>query len=116
MDVVLISLHFAEELAVVKSDFGEKFDQQLKHLITEFADVTEEPQGLPPHRGHLDHKVKLTSYPVVHSRFSGTRVSRARAAMRTRYLDRIGDRTIVREILNVRVRCMMCMVMWQSSA
>ena len=39
------------------------FDQQLKHLITEFADVTVEPQGLPPHRGHLDHKVKLTSYP-----------------------------------------------------
>jgi len=33
------------------------------NLITEFADVTEEPQGLPPYRGHLDHKVKLTSYP-----------------------------------------------------
>ena len=33
-----------------------------KKLITKFADVTEEPQGLPPHRGHLDHKVKLTSY------------------------------------------------------
>ena len=48
-------------------------------------------------------------YYVVHSRFSGTRVSRARAAMRTRYPDRIGDRTIVREILNVLVRCMMCM-------
>jgi hypothetical protein len=46
---------------------------------------------------------------VVHSRFSGTRVSRARAAMRARYLDRIGDRTIVREVLNVRVRCMMRM-------
>ena len=29
----------------------------------EFADVTEESQGLPPHRGHLDHKVKLTGYP-----------------------------------------------------
>jgi hypothetical protein len=29
--------------------------------------------------------------------------------MRTRYPDRIGDRTIVREVLNVRVRCMMCM-------
>ena len=63
VDVFLISLHFAEELATVKSYFGEQFDQQLKHLITEFVDVTEEPQGLPPHRGHLDDKVKLTGYP-----------------------------------------------------
>jgi hypothetical protein len=62
-DVFLISLHFAEDLATVKSDFGEQFDQQLKQLITEFADITEEPQGLPPHRGHLDHKVTLTGYP-----------------------------------------------------
>ncbi len=59
-DVFLISLQFVEELTNVKSDFGEQFDQQLKHLIIEFADVTEEPQGLPPHRGHLDYKVKLT--------------------------------------------------------
>jgi hypothetical protein len=63
VDVFLISLQFAEDLATVKSDFGEQYDQQLKHLITEFADVTEEPKGLPPHRGHLDHKVKLTGYP-----------------------------------------------------
>ena len=61
--VLLTFLYFAEELATVKSDFGEQFDQHLKHLITEFADVTEEPQGLHPHRGHLDHKVKLTGYP-----------------------------------------------------
>ena len=59
----LISLHFAEELATAKSDFEEQFDQQLKHLITEFADVTEEPQGLPPHRRHLDHKMILIGYP-----------------------------------------------------
>ena len=57
VDVFLISLHFVEELATVKSDFREHFNQQLRHLITEFADVTEEPQGLPPYRGHLDHKV-----------------------------------------------------------
>jgi hypothetical protein len=63
VDAFLISLHFAKDLATVKSDFGEQFDQHLKHLITEFADVTEEPQGLPPHRGNLDHKVKLTGYP-----------------------------------------------------
>ena len=63
MDVFLISLHVAEELAAVKSEFGGHFNRQLKLLITEFADVTEEPQGLPPHRGHLDHKVKLIGYP-----------------------------------------------------
>ncbi len=44
MDVFLISLHFSEELATVESDFGEQFDQQLGHLITEFTDITEEPQ------------------------------------------------------------------------
>jgi len=43
-DVFLISLHFAEDLASVKSYFGDQFDQQLKQLITEFADVTEEAQ------------------------------------------------------------------------
>jgi len=48
-DAFLISLHFAEEIASVRSDFVEKFDQQLKHLITEFTDITEESQGLPPH-------------------------------------------------------------------
>ncbi len=58
-----LSLHFAEDLASVKSDFGDQFDQQLKQLITEFADVTKEPQGLPPYQGHLDHKLKLTGYP-----------------------------------------------------
>ena len=59
-DVFIISLHFDEELATVKTVLRERFDQQLKHLITEFADVTNEPQGLPPHRRHRDHKVKLT--------------------------------------------------------
>ena len=62
-DILLTPLHFGEGLASVKSDFGEQFNQQLKQLITEFANVTEEPQGLPPHRGYLDHDVKLTGYP-----------------------------------------------------
>ena len=62
--VFLISLQFAEELASVKSEFREQIDQQLKQLITEFADITEESQGLPPHWGHLDHNVKLTGYPT----------------------------------------------------
>jgi hypothetical protein len=61
--VFLIFLHFAEDLASVKIDIRDQCYQHLKQLITEFADVTEEPQGLPPHRGHLDHKVKLTAYP-----------------------------------------------------
>ena len=54
-DVLLISIHIAQDLASVKSVFGELFDQQLKKIIKEFADVAEEPQGLSPHRGHLDH-------------------------------------------------------------
>ena len=62
-DIFLISLHFAEDVASVKNDFGEHFDQQLKQLITKLTVVTEEPQGLSPHRGHLDHKMKLTDYP-----------------------------------------------------
>ena len=49
----LISLHFVEDLASVTSDFGDQFDQQPKQLVTEFADVREEPQGLPPHRRSL---------------------------------------------------------------
>ncbi len=48
-DVFLIFLQFKEDLESIKSDFGEQFDKQLKQLITEFADVTEEPEGLPPH-------------------------------------------------------------------
>jgi len=66
--VFLISLNFGEDLATAKSDFGEQIDKQLKQLITELADVTDEPQGLPPHRGHLDHKVKRTGYPPRHRR------------------------------------------------
>ena len=62
-DVFMISLQFKEDLDTIKSDFGAEFDKQLKELITEFADVTEEPEGLPPHRGMLDQKVKLTGYP-----------------------------------------------------
>jgi hypothetical protein len=42
-DAFFNSLHFAENLATVQIDFGEQFDQQLKYLITEFADITEEP-------------------------------------------------------------------------
>ncbi len=36
---------------------------QLKELVTEFVDVTQEPQGLPPHRGIFDHTIRLTAYP-----------------------------------------------------
>ncbi len=59
----MISLQFKEDLDTIKSNFGEEFDKQIEELITEFADVTKEPEGLPPHRGMLDHKVKLASYP-----------------------------------------------------
>ena len=61
--IFLTFLYVAEDLASVKRYLGEQFDKQLKQLITEFADITEEPQGQLPHRGHLDHKVQLTGYP-----------------------------------------------------
>jgi hypothetical protein len=61
--VFLISLHLKKDLETIKSDFREQFDKQLKQLMTDFADVTEEPEGLPPHRDLSDHKVKLTGYP-----------------------------------------------------
>ncbi len=44
-------------------DFGPESDTQLKELVTEFADVIKEPQGLPPHRGNFDRKMRLTAYP-----------------------------------------------------
>ena len=58
-----MSLHFSEELESIKTDFGPVLDAQLKKIVTEFADVTQEPQGLPPHRGIFDHKFRLTVYP-----------------------------------------------------
>jgi hypothetical protein len=62
-DIFLICLHFAEELATIKRDFGEKLDQQLKYIIMKFVDISEEPQGSPLRRGHLDHKLKITRFP-----------------------------------------------------
>ena len=38
-------------------------DIQLKELVTEFADVTQEPPRLPPHRRIFDHTIRLTAYP-----------------------------------------------------
>ena len=62
-ELFLVSLHFDEELESIKIDFGPELDTQLKELVTEFADVTQEPQGLPPHRGIFDYKIRLTAYP-----------------------------------------------------
>jgi hypothetical protein len=58
-----VSLHFAEEWESIKKDFYTEFDIQLKELVIEFVDVTQEPQGLPPHRGIFDYKIRLTAYP-----------------------------------------------------
>ena len=38
-------------------------DIQLKDLVTKFIDVTQESQGLPPHRVIFDHTIHLTAYP-----------------------------------------------------
>ena len=59
----IVSLHFVEESEYIKTDFGPELDTQLKELVIEFADVTKEPQGLPPHRGIFYHKIRLTAYP-----------------------------------------------------
>jgi hypothetical protein len=48
-ELFLVSLHFAEELKYIKTYFDPEIDTQLKKLVTEFVDVTQEPQGLPPH-------------------------------------------------------------------
>ena len=34
----------------------------LKSLLLEFVDVTQVPQGLPPHRGIFDNKIGYTAY------------------------------------------------------
>jgi hypothetical protein len=58
-----VSLHFPEKLESIKTDFCPESDTQLKVLVAEFADVTQEPQGLPPHRGIFDNKIHLSAYP-----------------------------------------------------
>jgi len=55
----LVSLHFAEEMGSIKTDFGPELDTQLKELGKKFADVTQEPRGLPPHKGIFDTKFVL---------------------------------------------------------
>jgi hypothetical protein len=55
-----VSFHSAEEFESIKTKFGPEFDTQLKELITEFVAVAHDPQGLPPHRGIFDHKIRLT--------------------------------------------------------
>jgi hypothetical protein len=57
-----LSLDFAEELESIETNFGPELDIQLKELVTKSVDVTQEPQGLPPHRGIFDHKIRLTAY------------------------------------------------------
>jgi len=42
----LVPPHFFEELKTIITDFGSELYTKLKELITEFADVTHEPQGL----------------------------------------------------------------------
>jgi hypothetical protein len=50
-------------LESIKTAFSLELDTQLKELVAQFPDVTKETQGLPPHRGIFDHKIRLTAYP-----------------------------------------------------
>ena len=63
-----MSLHLVEELESIKTNFGPELDTRLKELVPKFANVAHEPQGLPPHRGIFDHKIRLTAYPKRHGR------------------------------------------------
>ena len=40
-ELFLVSLHFAEELEHIKTNFSLELDIQLKELVTEFFDVTQ---------------------------------------------------------------------------
>ena len=51
IELFLVSLHFAKEFDSFKTDYGPELDIPLKEFVTEFADFTQEPQGLPPYRG-----------------------------------------------------------------
>ena len=62
-ELFLESIHFAIELESIKTDFGPELDTQLKELVTEFTDVTQESQELPPHKGIFDHIICITAYP-----------------------------------------------------
>ena len=62
-DFFVISLQLAEQITAIKSDFGEDYDERLRSLVEEYADVASDFVGLPPKRGELDHKVKLTGIP-----------------------------------------------------
>jgi len=55
-----VSLRFVEELESIKTDFVLELDTQIKELVAEFADVTQEPQGLP-HGGIFDHTIRFTA-------------------------------------------------------
>jgi hypothetical protein len=62
--IFLIFLCFAENVCGIRWKWSwREVWPAIEQLITEFADGKEEPQGLPSHRGHLDHKVKLNGYP-----------------------------------------------------
>jgi len=65
----LVSLHFAEELESIKIGFGPELDTQLKELLTKFVGVTQDPHSLPPHRGIVDHKIRLTAYSKSQRRY-----------------------------------------------
>jgi hypothetical protein len=49
-------------LKSIQADFDLELDAQLKEIVSDFADVTQEPQGLPPHRGNFDHTIRPTAY------------------------------------------------------
>ena len=62
-DFFMLSIQQVEEITKITSDFGEDYDSQLRELVEEFSDVTEDFKGLPPDRGKLNHKIRLSGTP-----------------------------------------------------
>lgn len=62
-DFFTMSVQQVQEMSEISSDFGDEYDQKLRELVNEFSDVSEEFKGLPPDRGDLNHKIRLTGEP-----------------------------------------------------
>ena len=62
-DFFTMSIQQVQEMSEISSYFGDDYDQKLRDLINEFSDVSEEFKGLPPDRGDLNHKIRLTGEP-----------------------------------------------------
>ena len=62
-DFFVISLQLAEQIAAIETDFGSEYDEEIRSLVKEYEDITQDFKGLPPDRGPWNHKIRLTGTP-----------------------------------------------------